>query len=314
MFTLPPELSEYSSRVKEMYPNSSEAILKSLSTTSPIALRVNTLKTSDSILIPELESAGFSCISVPALPHAYIVTSEDDQKLSSTPQWRAGKFAIQSLSSQLVSLILNPEPRQLILDACASPGSKTSHLAMLMGDTGNIVANDASWQRLGKLKDVIGMLGVKSVVPVNLPAEVLWRDYENTFDHALVDVPCTMEGRMKLSDSSTYSDWSIRKIKRLSTEQKGILRSVVRCVKPGGTIVYSTCTLAPEENEEVIDWILRKEENLEVLPIDVTDVPRTAALTTWHNDIYDPRVRNSIRILPTGAWEGFFVAKLKKTA
>ncbi len=311
MQIFPTQLKEFVKRLHALYPERADTLLESMTKEQDVCIRINRLKTTNNQIQDNLTALGFSLSSVSGLPDTFRVQTEG-KRISATDEWKQGLFAIQSASSQLVSHILDPKPNELVLDACASPGSKTSHIAMLMHNTGNIVANDASWARMGKLKDVIRQLGVQTVTCTNIPAETLWRDYENTFDRILADVPCTMEGRIRFDDPKSYSDWSLKKIHRLSTEQKGIMRSLARCLKPGGILVYSTCTLAPEENEEVIDWLLRKDDTLELLPIEYEDVPFVDGITKWQSDIYLPELSHCKRILPDDLWEGFFIAKLQK--
>lgn len=310
MNTLP---IEFVKRLRQSYPDQADEILTSFTKPKRKAIRINTLIAKSADVLERLEESGVHCTPILAIPEAFFVDLSNGLVLSSLPLYHQGSFYIQSPSSMLASILTNPQHDELVLDACASPGSKTSHLAMLMGNSGTIVANDASRQRSQKLSHVLQEMYVTNVVQTTMPAEVLWRDYQDTFDRALADVPCTMEGRMDLSNPQTYEDWSLRKIKRLSTEQKGILRSVIRCVKPGGTIVYSTCTLAPEENEEVVDWILEKESgNLTIEPIELDSVPRLPILRQWNTRTYREEVQGCLRIAPTQEWEGFFVVKLKK--
>src|SRR6202035_4766795 len=112
--------------------------------------------------------------------------------------------------------------------------------------------------RLFKLKENFKTMGVINAKVLNLPGESFWKQLPEYFDKTLVDVPCSMEGRIRCDDPKSYKDWSTKKIKQLSKLQKYLLRSAVSATKVGGTIVYSTCTLAPEENEEVIEWVVNK--------------------------------------------------------
>ncbi|MDE2025402.1 MAG: RsmB/NOP family class I SAM-dependent RNA methyltransferase, partial [Patescibacteria group bacterium] len=139
------------------------------------------------------------------------------------------------------------------------------------------------------------------------------KSYPEYFDKTLVDVPCSMEGRFYSEDPKTYEEWSIKKIRELEKKQHFLLRSAVSSTKPGGIIVYSTCTLAPEENEEVIDWILKKEQGaVEVETIHLPGVPFVKPLSSWKGKEFDSQVDDTARILPSRHMEGFFVARLRK--
>ena len=142
--------------------------------------------------------------------------------------------------------------------------------------------------------------------------ETLWKKFPEYFDRTLVDVPCTMEGRIQCDDPKTYEDWSTKKIKQLSMLQKYLLRSAISATKPGGVIVYSTCTLEPEENEEVIDWVLKREKGaIEIEKITIPGLELKSGISAW-NKPFDPQITNTARIIPSGQMEGFFIAKIRK--
>jgi 16S rRNA (cytosine1407-C5)-methyltransferase len=130
-----------------------------------------------------------------------------------------------------------------------------------------------------------------------------------------VDAPCSSEGRFKVDDPDTVAYWSLRKVKEMSYKQKGILLSASRLVAPGGVLVYATCTFSPEENEEVVDWFLRKSEGLfDVEDAGVEGVPRLPCLTQWGKGVYHEDVMKCLRVKPDQTYIGFFVAKFRKKA
>jgi tRNA (cytosine49-C5)-methyltransferase len=142
---------------------------------------------------------------------------------------------------------------------------------------------------------------------------MLWQKYPEYFDKVLLDSPCSLEGRFDASDPKSYQDWSPKKVKLLSKMQKFLLRSAISLCKIGGEVVYSTCTLSPEENEEVIDWILSKEGGAVSVETISFKVPHEIpGLASWKGKLFNPEVQKSIRILPSKEMEGFFVVKLKK--
>jgi 16S rRNA (cytosine1407-C5)-methyltransferase len=185
-------------------------------------------------------------------------------------------------------------------------------MAMMMNDTGEIIANDLSPIRIFKLKANLAGQGVTHTTTNRMPGQFLWKRFPAYFDKALVDAPCSLEGTIYTERPKSYSMWSVHKIKELSQRQRYLLRSAISATKVGGEIVYSTCTLAPEENEGVIDWILAKEK-VEIVPISVPGLKTYPGITQWGNaKPYDPRVTACMRIYPTELMEGFFVAKLRK--
>jgi 16S rRNA (cytosine1407-C5)-methyltransferase len=208
---------------------------------------------------------------------------------------------------------MDPKPNQLICDLTAAPGSKTTQLAALMENTGTIVANDISRTRIYKLLANLASAGVTNTQTLTFPGQALWKKYPNFFDSVLVDAPCTMEGRFSTKDPQSFADWKPKKVKLLSKLQKYLLWSAFSATKPGGTIIYSTCTLEPEENEVVVDWLLQKEKgHVTIEPIDLEIEDTQAGLTTWKKKTFASEMTETLRILPSQSMEGFYIAQLRK--
>lgn len=182
-----------------------------------------------------------------------------------------------------------------------------------MQNTGTIIANDRSKQRVFKLQANLRAQRVTNTKTMTIPGEIIWKKFPNHFDKILVDAPCSMEGRFLSTDKDSYKDWSPKKIKLLAQSQKWLLRSAITATKPGGTIVYSTCTLSPEENEEVLDWLIKTEQYpLTIEHISLPGLKSEYAQNIWDNKTMDERISQAIRILPDRTMEAFFVAKIKK--
>lgn len=217
----------------------------------------------------------------------------------------------QSLSSMLPAIVLDPRPGERVLDLCAAPGSKTTQMAAMMDNTGEIVAVEAIRQRSYKLRAVIEQMGVANVAIMVIDGRRF--KSEQLFDKILIDAPCSSEGRFHLDHPKTFAYWSPRKIKEMARKQRGLLLTASRLLKPGGTMVYSTCTFAPEENEGVVDWLLRKTEGtLEVEAMDLKGIPHYPCLGEWQGKVFDPRVQKCLRVLPEDGMGGFFIAKFVK--
>jgi NOL1/NOP2/sun family putative RNA methylase len=222
--------------------------------------------------------------------------------------WIHGQEAV----SALPPLVLDPRPGDRVWDACAAPGSKTTQLAALMDDRGTLVGNDSNLGRLSALRHNAERLGVSNLVVTNQDA----RNFSlkplgpafDAFDRALVDAPCSCEGTVRKNPDVT-EEWSRSHVESLVGIQKGILRRAVQATRPGGVVVYATCTFAPEENEAVLDYVLDAE------PCRVVDVDlplRThPGVTEWDGERFDESVARAHRVYPhdndTG---GFFCAKL----
>lgn len=305
-------------RIHRLIPEHAERVLESFAKPRVTSFRVNTIKASIEEVKTALEAAGYPLTQMPWWESAFIISDPAVQQIFH-PLYEEGKFYVQGLSSMLPPLVLQPQRDENILDLTAAPGSKTTELAALMENTGHILANDLSPIRLFKLQANLNQQGVTNTQVKRGPGELLWRKFPEQFDRTLVDVPCSMEGRFESEDPKSYEDWSLKKVKELSMRQRILLRSAVSAAKPEGTIVYSTCTLAPEENEAVVQWLLEKEKGKVVLE-DITlphlaedpELLITPGVTSWEKSSFSPELAKTLRIYPSQKMEGFFVAKLRK--
>ena len=305
---------EFLSRLASLlHPKQYDAVFTALSSDRPTTFRVNRLKTTPEVLVHALETQGLAVSLVPWSSNAFILTQGTLRALSETPQYRNGELYVQSLSSMLPPLILNPQPGERVLDIAAAPGSKTTQMATLMHNRGEIVANDTSQTRIYRLKANMALQGATIAHVSRDDGRSIWKRYPEYFDKVLVDIPCSMEGRFNAQDPKTYQDWSVKKVKDLSHLQRWMLRSAVSATKPGGSIVYSTCTMSPEENEDVIDWILEKEKgNVIMEDVLLAGASFDPAVIVWGAKQFDTSIEKSVRIYPTNLMEGFYIAKLKK--
>jgi NOL1/NOP2/sun family putative RNA methylase len=300
-------------RWKELYSKKDfNQLLNALSQNQLPSFRTNTLKTTPKELEKNLTKQEFILKNVDWYSDAFILENKSIRELTETDEYKNGLFYIQNLSSMIPSLVLDPQPDEKVLDIAAAPGSKTTHIGMLMKNTGELTANDLSYKRLFKLKENLLRMGLTNTKVLNLPGESFWKNLPEYFDKTLVDVPCSMEGRIKTTDPKTYKDWSTKKIKQLSKLQKFLLRSAISATRVGGTIVYSTCTLAPEENEEVIEWVVNKTPDaLIVEKIYSPNLHLQSGMTSWRKKHFE-YTKNSARIFPSAEMEGFFIAKIHK--
>jgi len=266
-----------------------QSVLLAYTVQRPTTIRVNTIKTTISEVCQIFDKVGIHYEKSDISPLSFIITNEK-RELLDLDAYKNGFFYIQSLSSQLPALKLDPQKNEKILDIAAAPGSKTTQIAALMQNTGEIIANDNSRIRGYKLEANLKTQGVTNTKITISAGQSIWETYPEYFDRSLVDAPCSMEGTFTTTNSKTYEHWSPKEIKELVQRQKWLLRAGVSATKPGGIIVYSTCTLEPAENENVVEWILKKEKG----KVELAETPT--------------------HILPSEIMEGFFVAKLKKTA
>lgn len=226
------------------------------------------------------------------------------------PEYNAGHFHAQEESTIWPSDLLGAKPGQKILDMCASPGNKTLRIALAMKDQGLLVANEKSWARLASLRYNLTRLGVTSVVTVCGDGCAIDADF-GLFDAVLADVPCSCEGTARKSRGEVRMTTPLER-KHLTDVQTGLLRKALSYVKPGGIVVYATCTYAPEENEGVLSRI-----NPDIAIIEPIEAPSGVTLspgiTEWNGEDYRPDVIHSGRLWShTNDSGGFFVAKLRR--
>ena len=304
----PPELLE---RLEVVLPaDRLQAFLQGATEDRTVTIRVNTLKSDHESVRRELTLADIMTTEVPWCPEA-LMTNTTARALQETESWQNGFFHIQSLSSIAVSPVLDPRPGERILDMCAAPGSKTSHIAALMNREGELVANDLSKARMHRMRAILDKLGVEATVRVG-PGDQIGRREPTSFDRVLVDAPCSGEGRMRADDPKTYANWRRSVPRRLGSRQKSLLHSAIDAVKPGGVVVYSTCTFAPEENELVLARALdRYRGRLELEPLPLTIPGGLQPLESWKDKAL-PDLHLACRLAPP-AMEGFFIARLRRT-
>ena len=210
---------------------------------------------------------------------------------------------MQSLSSMIPPLVLSPKPYERILDVASAPGSKTTQIACLMENKGEIVANELDKLRFERLKYNVEAQGASIVKLENGRGEALGKKYIEEFDKVLLDTPCSGEGRFSSLDPRSYRSWSKKEVLRLSKLQKKLISSACVALKHGGILVYSTCTINEYENEDIVSFAINELGlKLEDINIDIKDSIKGITEET----------EKCIRILPSKDMEGFFVAKFKK--
>ncbi len=281
----------------------------------PTWLRVNTLRIQPPDARQALSEAGLDVEAGP-WPEALQIPTAQRSAVLRHLLHREGFVYAQSLSSQAASRALDPQPGEDVVDLCSAPGSKTGHIAALMG-SGCLVANEVSKGRSYKLKDVLFRLGAMSHdgldVRVRTGDGVRFRGHRDSFDRALVDAPCSGEGRFHVEDPASWQGWSLRKIKGCASKQKALLHAAIDTVKPGGVVLYATCTLAPEENEGVLARALKRYPELSLEPLPLTLEGALPGLSEWKGKSFPEQIAEQARRLPPGPrWDGFFLARLRK--
>lgn len=283
-------------------------------------IRLNSLKGDIKNTYQRLVDKGYDLERVEWTDNVYFINNRDKSEVSQIEEYRDGLFYIQNLSSIFDSVVLNPEPKDKILDMCAAPGSKSSHIADLTKNKAEIIANEMEISRTNSLRNVIEQFGASSVKVTLSDGRDFGKKYPDYFDKVLLDAPCSGEGMIYMRGVKPLRFWSIKKVKIQSNMQKELIESAFRTLKTGGTLVYSTCTLEPEENEGVITYLLEKHKNAKLENIDIVNDSSfskyrkyiTTGITHWSGNSYDTSVKKSIRIIPSSEMMGFYIAKIVK--
>ncbi len=297
--------------IEEIYRNFSpriaDKILIGMSEKRLTTLRVNTIKFNMEDLLKILQKENIEYENVEWYNDALIIKNADEKKIQNLDIYTNGYIYLQSLSSMIPPIILNPKKEEKVLDLTAAPGSKTTQMAAMMENDGYILANELDKIRCDRLKYNVHMQGAEIVEVINMPGENVGEKYPNTFDKVLLDVPCSGEGRFLVSDEKTYKNWSTKQVQDLVEIQKKLFESAVEALKAGGEMVYSTCTLNLKENEEIVNYAI-KNLNVKVEEINIELKDKAKGISKG----YDSSLKNTIRVLPNKYQEGFYVAKIIK--
>ena len=276
-------------------------------------LRVNTLKADIREIMDELKENNIKFDRVLWYQDALIIKNATEQQLCNLTAYKQGKIYLQSLSSMLPPLILKPKAENIVLDLAAAPGGKTSQMAAMMNNKGKIIAVEINQIRYQRLQYNLNKQGVRNVKTFCADGSRFGKIYPNSFDKVLVDAPCSGEGLFLLTDRSSYRSWHQKLITNSLKIQRRLLISAVLAAKPGGQILYSTCTINPAENESIIDQVLAKfPGQLELTKIKLQIPGSLPGLTTVNNTELHPTLANSLRIIPSQNYEGFYCCLLTK--
>ena len=266
MVSMPPQLPKplLDRLTKQFGESAVRRVIADCSVARLPTLRVNTLNATDDTVMQAFRDDAIQFERVKGIPHAFTIKNRTDRQLLEHQLASTGKIYLQGLTSMLPPIVMDPKPGMTVLDLCAAPGSKTSQIAAMMGlgasgeaqgARGAIVACEENSVRVEKLRNTIQIQGANVDVRCT-DSTVLHHELPEYFDMILADVPCSAEGRMNPTDPRSYSFWSEKNIVAHAKLQRRLLRSAIAMLKPGGMLVYSTCTLAPEENEGMITWLL----------------------------------------------------------
>lgn len=264
------------------------------------SIRVNTLKTT----VKEIKSRFEDLEQVPWCNEGFFIKKK---AVGNTKEHFLGYIYIQGAASMIPPVVLAPKAGEIILDMCASPGSKTSQMAAMMKNEGLIIANDNKIDRLKPLTINLQRCGVYNTILTRM--EGRW--FKHKFDKILLDAPCSGIGTIRKS-YKTIGMWNPHTVKKMAAVQRQLIKTAFDALKDGGEMVYSTCTLEPDENEAVINFLLDKYPNAKLEKISL-DMKAGKAIEEFEGATFSSEVKKCLRIWPQdNDTEGFFVTKIKK--
>jgi ribosomal RNA methyltransferase Nop2 len=313
LYSYTPELAQY---FLDLFPVA-EAIqfFEANEKARPLTIRTNTLKTKRRLLAETLISnRGMTIEPIPFTDLGLTVTASS-VPVGATPEYLTGRYMIQSAASMIPVLALDAQPKERILDMAAAPGGKTTHIAQCMGNTGVLFANDSKKDRVTSLIANIQRLGVKNAIVSCMDGRALATEGvipTASLDRVLLDAPCSGSGIIA-RDPSVKAKRGAQDFKELSALQKELLTAAIDLVKPGGVVVYSTCSVAVEENEAVVNHVLNKRfVKLEEFPLAFEGVH---GLTSYKGKSFHGDLKKAQRFYPhVHNLDGFFVCKIVKLA
>jgi tRNA (cytosine49-C5)-methyltransferase len=296
----------FESRYRELLGNRYEEFINYSLSFSRRSIRVNTLKISINEIKERLKE-NWTLTQIPWCKEGFWIKGER-RDIGNLKEHLLGYFYVQESASMIPPIVLEPKENETILDMCAAPGSKATQIGMYMKNSGVLIVNDYKGMRIKPLGINIQKAGLTNTI-ITLMEGQRFKEFE--FDRILVDAPCSGTGTIRKS-LKTLEMWNPNMIKRLSGTQKSLIETAFKNLKEKGTMVYSTCSLEPEENEEVVSTLLNKYDTAKVQEIDL-DIKRSSPVLEFKGKEYNKEVKKALRIWPQdNNTEGFFVCKIKK--
>lgn len=298
---------EFKEKMKALLePDDYQALLDSFEQESYKGIRINTLKGSSELVVPVLP---FNVEPVTWCPTGYSIPR--DTRPGKNPAYYAGLYYVQEPTAMTSAEVLAPEPGDWVLDLCAAPGGKTTQLACKLGGKGLLVANELVKNRADILASNVERMGIENIVITSEFPEKLVANFAGRFDKILVDAPCSGEGMFR-KDADAADHWSSGRVMQCAARQEKILESVHKLLKPGGILVYSTCTFSPEENEQVVEAFAAN-YGYAILPATLPGI-EDHGRPEWGRT-NNGELTKTLRVMPYHVrGEGHFVAKLQKNS
>lgn len=303
-------------RLEQIYTKNDLEIIKSWFNTKKrkVSFRINLLNSNKEEIEKILLENWLIFSKIDYLENAYILENSMEKDLWNLDIFKDWKIYLQSIASQIPVYFLDLKTWDKVLDLTAAPWSKTSQIASLLWNSWEIIACDNNQIRIDKLNFTLKRQWVKNTKVIKTDARNLQNLYKNeTFDRILADLPCSAEWRFNSHIEKSYAFWNENIIKKNALLQKEILLNSIKLLKKNWILVYSTCTIAPEENEEIIDYLLKNFSELEIENINLDYKYIRPWITNFNWKKYNKKLDKSLRCLVSEETEWFFVAKLRKS-
>lgn len=302
-------------RIKKIYPNIWQKVIDSFSVERIGSFRINYLKSNEKEVLDEFFSKNIKIQKIFPNHNIWIFDKKYEYQIKWSNSFYGWKIYLQSISSMLPVFCLDVIGHEKILDVCSAPWWKTTQISTIINNSWKIFAIEQNKIRFDKLKYNCNLQWATNVECIKNDARKFLQNVDIFFDKILIDAPCSAEGRIYLPNEKTFGFWSEENIYKKSQLQSELLDLSWSKLKKWWTLVYSTCTISPEENEELISNFIKNNNNAEILPIDIglSDCDfwiQNIDNFDWKN--FDNLKNMAVRILPTRLTEWFFIAKIRK--
>ena len=288
--------------LKQQYEeNIVDRILNGYNVIRNTTFRVNTLKSNVELIKEELLKNNIEYENVSWDENVFILKNASKKDIEELEIYKNGHIYMQSLSSMLPPIILEPKPNEDILDMCAAPGGKTTQMAAISNNNAHITACEMNSIRLERLKYNIEKQGATCIYAMQKDARNI--DDFFSFDKILLDAPCSGSGTLNVNDTNIQKNFTMKLINKSTVSQLALLKKALKILKPGKEMIYSTCSILACENEDLVTKAISN-GNAEIVPIDLEDFKDLPLLPV--------KLKGTVCVCPTERYEGFFIAKIRK--
>lgn len=287
--------------IKQYGEDTVKKIIEGYNVKRKVTIRVNTIKTNIDTIKDKLSQENIEYETISWSKDALILNGVIEKDIRNLEMYEKGEIYLQSLSSMLPPIILNPKENMDILDMCAAPGGKTTQMAALSENKAHITACEMNHIRMERLKYNIEKQGASCIYAMQKDSRTI--DDFFSFDSILLDAPCSGSGTLNVKDPKLEKTFTMSLVNKCKNAQIQLLKKAIKVLKPGKEMIYSTCSILSLENEEIINSILRTEK-VEIIPISFNGIEELPTLPTT--------IEGTLCVCPDELYEGFFIAKIRK--